>query len=133
MPTLTTTSTELVQNLYAAFGRGDIATVLSFIDPDCQWVIPGEGSPIYGTYQGPSGVARFFQLLNESEEMLRFEPKEFFVNGDDVIALGFLQARIRATGKTTQTNWTMLFRFRNQKVAYYEMFADTAAQLAAYA
>ena len=132
MPTLTTTSTEMVQNLFAAFGRRDIATVLSFIGADCQWVIPGEGTPVYGRYEGPSGVGQFFQQLAQAEEILQFEPHEYFANGDDVIALGWLESRIRSTGKTAQTNWTMLFRIRDQKVVHYEMFADTAAQLAAY-
>ena len=91
-------------------------------------IVAGEGIPAAGNYTGPSGAAEFFQKLHASEEeVLRFEPREYFTNGDDVVAYGFEECRMRATGATASTNWTMLFRVRGGKIARFETFYDTSA------
>lgn len=130
--TTATTALELVKELYAAFGRGDIQFILSHIAKDCRWIAPGNGIPNAGVYQGPAGAAEFFQKLAESEQVTRFEPREFFVNGDDVVALGVEECRMPATGKTAATNWAMLFRVRGGQVTYWESFYDTSAYAAAH-
>ena len=65
--TYTSTSTELVQSLFEAFGRGDINFILQHLAPDCRWVVPGQGIPASGTYQGREGAAQFFRKLSETE------------------------------------------------------------------
>ena len=130
--TTTSTAVELVQSLYEAFGRGDIPFILSHIADDCQWISPGEGIPAAGAYVGPAGAGEFFQRLGGSEEFTRFEPREFFTKGDDVVALGFEECRSRATGKTMSTNWAMLFRVRDGKVVYWEAFYDTSTYAIAH-
>lgn len=127
--TATTNSLALIQNLYAAFGRGDIATVLEHVSDDCRWVAPGEGLPNAGVFAGKAGAAEFFQRLAASEEITRFEPREFFVNGDAVVALGYEECRSKLTGRTARTNFAMLFRVREGKVTHFEGFYDTAAYL----
>lgn len=53
-----------------------------------------------------------------------FEPREYFTAGDDVVAFGSEEVRVRATGKTRSTNWMMLIRIRGGMVWY---FHDTLA------
>lgn len=126
------TSIEFVQDLYAAFGRGDIAHILSRIAPDCRWIAPGDGIPNAGSYTGPAGAADFFAKLAASETITSFEPREFFANGDDVVALGSESCRVIKTGKPAATNWAMLFRIRDGKVVHWESYYDTAAYLRAH-
>jgi len=130
--TSTTTSTDLVRSMYDAFGRGDIEFIVSRLSPDCPWIAPGEGLPNAGTYTGPAGAAEFFRKLMASEEIVRFEVREFFTSGNDVIALGVEEARAISTGKTAATNWAMLFRVQDGMVTYFETFYDTAAYLRAH-
>jgi uncharacterized protein len=130
--TYTSTSTELVQSLFEAFGRGDINLILQHVAPDCRWVIPGQGIPAAGAYQGREGVAQFFQKLSETEKVLRFEPHEYFTNGDDVVALGFEENQVISTGKRATSNWAMVFRIRDGQVASYEAFFDTSASANAH-
>jgi uncharacterized protein len=130
--TSSTTALELVNSLYEAFGRGDIPFILSHIAPECRWVSPGAGIPYTGSYVGPAGAAEFFRRLAESEQITRFEPREFFVNGEDVVALGMEEGRPIATNKTAATNWAMLFRVRGGHVVYWESFFDTAAYAEAH-
>ncbi|MFN7926091.1 MAG: nuclear transport factor 2 family protein [Bryobacteraceae bacterium] len=127
------TSKELVQSLYAAFGRGDVAFILERVAPDCTWVAPGTGIPNAGVYSGPAGVGAFFQKLASTENVTAFEPKEYFENGDSVVALGTEECTAIATGKQMKTDWAMLFRVSGGKVVYWQSFYDTSAYMVAHA
>lgn len=54
---------QLVKDGYAAFARGDIQGLLALFAEDIEWVIPGAGLPLAGTYRGKAGVASFFEKL----------------------------------------------------------------------
>ncbi|MGJ5818355.1 nuclear transport factor 2 family protein [Paludibaculum fermentans] len=130
--TSTTTSVELVQSLFEAFGRGDIGFILERLTPDCSWSVPGAGYALGGEYTGPEGAAEFFRKLHETEEMLRFEPGQYFTNEDDVVVLGFEEARIRATGKQAASRWAMVFRVVDGKVSSWSTHFDTEAYAEAH-
>ncbi len=131
--TVTLTPTELIQECYAAFGRGDIPFILDQLSSDCRWIALGEGIPASGEYTGPAGAAAFFQKLNETEDILRFEVRQILASGEDVVALGYEECRVRATGKMANTNWAMHFRVTSGKVSYFETFFNTAAYALAHA
>jgi ketosteroid isomerase-like protein len=132
--TSTATAIDQVEEMYAAFGRGDIAYILNCLTPDCEWIAPGQGIPNAGTYTGPQGVAEFFQRLAASEEVTEFEPREFFVSesGEAVVALGHEACRIVGNGRRVSTNWVMRFQLRDGKVSRWESFYDTSAYAAAH-
>jgi uncharacterized protein len=126
-------SIEFVKSQFEAFGRGDIPALLASLAPDCEWIVEGPGVPLSGHYTGPDEVGRFFNLLHETEEILRFEVWDYFTNSaGDVVAHGFEECRIRANGRIVSTNWMMLFRVRGGKVARYESFYNTAAYALAH-
>ena len=80
---------KLVQDLYAAFGRGDIPTILKALSSDVQWFNSGSsGIPYAGKRQGVDQVAQFFQALSDNVMVKQFEPKEYVAQNDRVIALG---------------------------------------------
>jgi ketosteroid isomerase-like protein len=130
--TSATTSVELVQSLFEAFGKGDIGFILERLTPDCTWSVPGAGYALAGEYKGPEGAAEFFRKLNETEELLRFEPGQFFTSDDDVVVLGFEEARIRATGKQAASRWAMVFRVKDGKISSWSTHFDTEAYAAAH-
>ena len=131
--TSTNTAVELVQSLYAAFGRGDIAYIMERVTPDCEWIAPGPGLPSAGTYRGPQGVGEFFAKLKATENITHFEPREFYSDGgNNVVALGSEACTVLSTGKPAKTNWCMVFRLRAGKVAYWESQFDTLAYYKAY-
>lgn len=125
---------KVVQDAYAAFGRGDIAALLESLREDVVWTLPGEGMiPQAGVYHGRDGVARFFQALDQTTEFLAFEPREFIAHGDTVIVLGSYQGKAKATGRSFQSQWAMLFTLRDGKVAKYREYTDTGSIALAYA
>ena len=125
---------KIVQDAYAAFGRGDVPAVLATCSSDVQWVVPGDPElmPPAGTHHGVSGVATFFSTLAESQEAETFEPREFVEQGDKVIALGNYRWRVKATGKTFTSDFAHVFTLRDGKVVAFREFADTAAVRDAY-
>ena len=125
---------KVVQDAYACFQRGDLASLLGHMTSDIEWVFPKlENVPYTGTWRGPEQVGRhFFQSLAELTEPIEFEPKEFVAQGDVVIGLGKYKFRVKATGNTYASEFAHVFRFRNGKIASFHEHADTASVERAY-
>jgi ketosteroid isomerase-like protein len=126
-------SLQVVKEGYAAFSRGDIPGLLALMAEDVEWIIPGTGFPLAGTYRGRDGVANFFQKLAVETEILDFQPREFIADGDRVLVVGWERAKVKATNKTFEHDWVMAFTVRNGKVASYREYTDTKAIADAYA
>jgi ketosteroid isomerase-like protein len=79
-----------VQNLYAAFGKGDIATLIKGLSTDVDWQSGGRTSdyPGFGQRKGQPQVQEFFKFLAENNDFAHFSPREFFAVGDRVFVLG---------------------------------------------
>ncbi len=123
----------LVQEAYAAFGRGDISGVLAGLTEDVTWTMPGAPAiPFAGRRKGQAAVAEFFRALNEADEVLSFEPREYLAKGDKVVVLGTYRGRARATGRIVESDWVHVFRLQNGKVAEWAEFTDTLAVAGAY-
>src|SRR5437016_5021882 len=91
---------EKVKQMYAAFGRGDIQTILNESAEDVIWDEPGTSIlPTAGRYQGREGVGKFFANVAQTWDFESFEPQEFIAQGDKVIVLGYYRARARATDR----------------------------------
>jgi ketosteroid isomerase-like protein len=122
----------VVRKLYADFSRGDIPSVLSALAEDIEWTEPANGpAPFGGTHRGRDKVALFFQQLGETAEVLEFEPRELFEQGDTVIALGRYRFKARPTGKSWETDWAMVWRFEGDSVQRFQIYKDSAAEVAA--
>jgi ketosteroid isomerase-like protein len=69
----------LVRRGYEAFGRGDIASVLTILDQDIRWHIPGR-SPLSGEYSGHQDVVDFFTRTHA------LSAGTFHIHIDDMLA-----------------------------------------------
>ena len=91
---------ELVRGGYEAFAGGDTEAVLSLLDENIVWHVPGR-SAVAGDYHGPQGVMEFFgKLMEVSGGSFRLEIHDLMGTDDHVVAL------IKATserGGTTRT------------------------------
>ncbi len=124
----------LVQSLYAAFGRGDIATIINALSPDVDWSVNGRRKdyPLLGSWKGSSEVQKFFQGVAEHEEATDFSPQEFFAVEGRVFVLGHYAWKIRKTGRAVASDWVHVFTVRNGKIAAFREFNDTAQFAEAY-
>jgi ketosteroid isomerase-like protein len=122
-----------VQEIYAAFGRGDIPALLGALAEDVEWSVAGpQEVPHAGKRRGRAEVAAFFPVLAETEEFEQFEPREFIAQGDQVVVLGYLRSRVKATGRRYENEWAMVWTLRDGKVTRFRTYEDTAAEAAAY-
>jgi uncharacterized protein len=107
---------QIVKDGIAAFGRGDIQGLLALFAEDIEWIIPGEGWPLAGTYRGRAGVAGLFQKVSEMLEISFLETREFAAQGDRVLVVGFSGGRVKATNRTYEHHEVLAFTVRNGKV-----------------
>ena len=128
-------NTKVVQDAYAAFGRGDTQTLLTYFADDIVWnAVYGTGShvPTAGERRGKAAVAEFFKQVAENVNFSRFEPKEFIATGDKVVALGHYTATTPMK-KSFDSDFAMVFTLRSGKVTHFQEFCNSAAINAAYA
>jgi len=126
---------KIVQDAYAAFGRGDIQSILDRLDDGIVWKgVYGAAPhvPTSGERRSKAQVGEFFKQVAENVKFSRFEPKEFIATGDKVVALGHYTATT-PIGKTFDADFAMVFTLRNGKVSEFQEFTDSAALNAAYA
>ena len=128
-------NTQLVQDAYAAFARGDITKLLDYMSDDVQWrpvIGAAKHVPFAGERKGKAAVAEFFTRVAESEDFEQFEPREFTAQGDSVVALGRYRAKVKKTGRTFESDFAMVFTVRGGKVVAFREFTDSAAINAAF-
>ena len=123
---------QIVKDGYAAFGRGDIQGLLALFAEDIEWISPGEGLPLAGTYRGRAAVGNFFGKLAETLEFSAFEPREFLAEGDRVLVVGWESGKVKATNRTIEVDWIMAFTLRNGQIATFREYTDTKVIADAY-
>ena len=127
-------NTKVVQDAYAAFGRGDVQALLGYFDDNILWK-PVHGTarhvPTAGERRGKAAVGEFFKIVSEQVNFLRFEPREFVAQGDKVVAIGHYVAKV-PTGRGFESDFVMVFALRDGKVVQFQEFSDSAAINAAY-
>lgn len=124
-----------VQALYAAFGAGDMAKIMSLIAPDATWTYyaPKDMLPFAGTYKGRDGVAAFFANDAKYVEVKGNDVNELIAEGDKVVVLGQEHGVVRATGKAFDARWTHVFTVKNGQITGFEETIDSAAIYQAFA
>jgi hypothetical protein len=119
---------QVVQQLYSAFGRGDVSAVLTGFSEDAEWEVAGPAHlAICGSRRGRDGVGDFFRALGQLFDTEQFEPREFIAQGDKVVVLGHERHRVRSTGRIFEDEWVQVFTLRKATVIRYREYIDTAA------
>jgi ketosteroid isomerase-like protein len=126
---------QTVQQIYAAFGRGDIPAILERVSPDTRWGFNGaqpEQVPYHTEIRGAGELPSFFGKLGESVAFESFEPRTFLDAGRDVVVEVAMRFQMSRTGKPvdqTQLHW---WSFDDAgKVSRLIHFEDTAQVVAA--
>lgn len=128
------TPIETVQQIYAAFGRGDVPFILSCLADDVQWEYATAPNPIpwIQPLQGRAQVPKFFEALGAGIDITRFEVTKIFGDDSTVVGLVTLEYTARATGRKVQEiDEVHVWHFDAAgKVARFRHRADTLLQAA---
>ena len=115
-----------IRSLYEAFARGDVPAVLGALAPDVRWT-EAEGFPYGGTYSGPQAVlVNVFMKLGGEWEGFAAVPRELVSEGETVVAIGTYSGKFKASGKSMQTPYVHVWKFKGGKVQTFEQHTDTA-------
>ena len=117
----------LIHKMYAAFGSGDVQTILDHVAPDAEWINHGPTTiPYAGSRKGTAQIREFFQAIADSTTAGRVNARDFIARGDMVIATGRYTAKVRNTGADIDTPIAHFFTVRDGKVTRWEGYSDTA-------
>ncbi len=121
-------NTATVQNLYAAFGKGDVPTVLSYLSDDVVWTDAGTavGNLHTGVRRGKAAVSDFFKELNNSIAIEDFKVNDYIASGNKVVAAGHYKGKAKSTAKQVSTDFTMIWEFDQAgKISKHHIYLDT--------
>ena len=118
----------LVQSMYTAFFKRDLASIFAACTPDIDWesIGPRKGYPIFGPRRGVGEVEQFFQTLAEVHQFSEFSPKEFLASGETVVVLGHYAFTISHNRRVVASDWAHAFTIRDGKVAKFREHTDSA-------
>jgi uncharacterized protein len=125
-------ATATVQELYAAFSRGDLPAILAKLSDDVVW--ESEGPAVIsssGIRHGRAEAQGFFEGLAKDFNDHQLTITDYVASGDTVVTLGRYTATAKASGRKVDTPIAHYWKFRDGKVVRYVGFFNTAAAIEA--
>jgi ketosteroid isomerase-like protein len=128
----------IITEIYAAFGRGDVPTILDKIATDCRWEswennrAQRQGVPTLQPRTGPAGVADFFTVVGELQ-IHDFQLLDV-VAGERQVAAEVVIEFTTPRGCRSRDEELHLWTFdEHQQVVRMRHYVDTAKHIAAFA
>src|ERR1700720_1095356 len=118
---------QIVKDFFAAIGSHNEHDLLALVAEDIEWIIPGEGWPLAGTYRGHAELAPVLKKASNEVEMRYPTPPEFVAQGDRVLVVGVATGKIKATNRTFKDDWVFDITLRNGKLTKIREYIDTQA------
>ena len=127
---------QLAKDIYAAFGRGDIPTVLAAFHPEIEWRL-AEGNPYKpdgAAWVGPQAVLeQLFMRLGTEWEGFTVNVRTLHDAGEYVVTEGRYTGLYKPSGKRIDAQMCHVLRFRDGKLSSFQQYVDTGQQQAAMA
>ena len=118
---------QIVKDFFAAMGTYNEQGLLALAAEDIEWIIPGEGWPLAGTYRGHAELAAVLKKATKEVEMKYPTPPEFVAQGDRVLVIGVATGKIYATNEPYKDEWVFDITVRNGKLTNVREYVDTQA------
>jgi ketosteroid isomerase-like protein len=117
----------VIEQAYAAFGRGDIPGVLALLDENVVWTSP-RTLPHGGEYHGPAEVVKFFEAIGAAWDPLTIDVEQVGEIGDIVVGVVRADGNRRG-GKPASYGAAHVFHVRNGKIASFREYVDADAAI----
>jgi uncharacterized protein len=123
---------ETVQQLYTNVGAKNLEGVLNSLTDDIRWAPPFVPEiPHTKLRKGKSEVTGFVIEMAAEVTYTQFMPQEFYADNDAVIVKGFFEGKANHTGKSFESDWVHIWKFRGDKICSYQAFWNTNRMLSA--
>lgn len=128
------TPRQTIDQLYAAFGAGDVPGILALLHPEVVWSFNCPNPPVGpgGTRHGHAGATDFFVQVGTAEDIHEFVIDHIVTEGNQVAVRGHERVTHRSTGKGWECPWVHWFTVVDGLVTRYEGYIDSAAVAEAY-
>jgi ketosteroid isomerase-like protein len=125
---------QVVQQVYAALGKGDIPSVLNLLTDDVEWDMPfpKEIVPFGGKWQGREEVKKFFAVMHDNAEVQQFALQDYIAQNDKVVVIGHNKVLAKPVGRAYENDFVAVWTVENGKVKQMRDFMDTAQAVAAF-
>lgn len=118
---------QIVKQLYAYVAAKNLEAVFNALTDDIHWA-PPYVPEIHHTKprNGKSGVKAWVIEMASEVTYHKVEPQEIFADNDAVIIKGQFSGTANNTGKSFESDWIHLWKFRDNKICSYKAFWNTA-------
>jgi hypothetical protein len=123
-------NTKIVKDMFDAFGRHDLKSVIDSVAATVDWKCPVTNDlsgPI--TWAKPrhsrQEVEKFFKELLRNITPIEMKPIRFTAQDDRVIVEGADHSKAASTGIEYLVNWVMVFTLKSGKVTLMHDYFDT--------
>lgn len=127
---------QFAKDIYGAFGRGDIPTVLAGFHPEIEWR-QAEGHPYKpdgAPWVGPQVVLeKLFMRLGSEWEGFTVNVRTLYDAGEHVVMEGRYTGLYKPSGKRIDAQVCHVLRFRDGKLLSFQQYVDTGQLQAAMA
>ena len=119
---------DLVNEAYAAFGRGDIPALLELLDDNVDWSSP-KTLPHGGHFTGRDGVLGFFQGIGANWDALGIEVETIGESGSDLVLALVSATGTRKGGSTAGYGAAHAFEISGGKIVRFREYVDLGTAL----
>jgi uncharacterized protein len=119
---------ELIEGLYAKFGKGDIPGILEALDDSVQWSSPTT-LPQGGEFKGKEGVLEFFQGIGAKWSPLSVEVEAVNDLGSDTVVGVIHGSGSLSGGGPGEYGAAHVFTVRGGKITRFREFTDLDSPL----
>ena len=114
---------EVVENAYAAFGKGDIPALLDLVDDGVEWSSP-KTLPQGGSFRGKDGVGDFFAAVGAAWDPLEIKIEVIDDLGDNqVVGVVHLSGTLRGGGSAGY-GAAHVFTVQGNKITRFREYVD---------
>jgi ketosteroid isomerase-like protein len=122
---------EIVNALYAAFGRGGFDAAADFWDPSMDYRAIEGAVDDAGVLQGLEAYGRYIEGWIQTFDELRVEPEELIDASDQVVVVAHLTGRMRASDAAVDMRVGIVYTVRDGKIVRGREYATRAEALKA--
>ena len=120
-------SGDMIREMYAAFGRGDVPAVLGAMDDQITWnEAENAGLADGNPYIGPNAVLEgVFMVKGAAIDGLTVTPSNIIDGGEAVTVEGRYTGTVRATGKPLNAQFVHVWGIANGKAVRHQQYTDS--------
>lgn len=120
---------QLAKDIYAAFGRGDVPTVLAAFHPEIEWR-QAEGNPYQldgSAWIGPQAVLeKLFMRIGAEWDGFTVTIRTLHDAGEYVVMEGRYSGTYKPSGRKLDSQLCHVLRFQDGKLVSFQQYLNTA-------